>query len=469
MTLEFHRGLKLLLAAFVLTYLGVIVFNYGFIGVDEYWVAMVKYLPAQTTTWAHMVAADDVKSPSQFVPFFVLAKLGWMLGLENPFYQYRFVLAVITLIGCAVSVWSFWKLARALGSQKVFEVLLIIFTFHAVIPAAISRPMFESLSLPWLTLMGACCVEYDLYRRRKDLLLAVIAVCLAFAFRPQVGLCALVPVGLALWHKRWSDFALAAGLGLVIFALLGLPDIYYHGSYHYSLLRVFAYNVDHGADYGAQPWYYFLPLLFLFSYKPFFWARYTPAAWHGFKQTRSLYVILALFLLTHSLFANKFERFAIPIFGILVLMVPPFVLSLYERWPKYRWRFIGLAIINLPLWFAASFFPAQKNVIDLARHLSDHPAITKIQVVNEAVEWLPEVLMTRAAPTLAPLPVGTVPAGTTVLREYEYEEHRERFSACTKQADFPSTLLDTLAYKLNRAKNMRRAPLVLLECPGASS
>lgn len=460
--------------SFVLVYLGVVVFNYGFIGVDEYWVAMVKYLPAQTTLLQDMVAADDVKSPSQFILFFVLAKLAWWMGIADPFWQYRIVLAAITLMSCAVAFVSFRKVTESLveGPRRatLFATLLGLFTFHAFVPASVSRPMFESLALPWLLFCGAHSVAYDVFKIRRDLLLAVGGACLAFAFRPQVGICALVPIGIALAHRRVGDAVIASALGLVVFVALGFTDIFYHGSYHASLIRVLTHNVEHGASYGAQPWYYFLPLIFVFCFTPFLIARYPQNVWDQIRSLRALIAMMVLFVFLHSLFANKFERFLVPAFGPLLILMAPFVQHLFINFSAYRARLILLLALNLPLWFMASFFPAQKTIIDMSLYFRDHPEIAHVTAINESIEWLPAALVAGQVPEVKQLDSADLtspPQGYYSVREGEMPRLRDAFVDCLPLRSFHSTPLDQLAFKLNPGKNLRRSPILLLQCPGA--
>ena len=63
-------GAKRTLFFLLLVYIGLLFFNDGFIALDEYWVGMTRYLPAQTAQLSNLIEVGDVKSPYQVLPFF---------------------------------------------------------------------------------------------------------------------------------------------------------------------------------------------------------------------------------------------------------------------------------------------------------------------------------------------------------------------------------------------------------------
>jgi hypothetical protein len=149
------KGLKskhvLILGFFI--YFTVFVFNDGFMALDEYWVGILRYIPAQTSSLMTLVSPDDVKSPLQLLPMHAIAQLALNLGVTDPYWQYRAVIFCLGLISTVVLGYSFYLFAefsRLDESKKSLLYLMMIFYFAGAF--AITRPMFESIEAPWLVL-----------------------------------------------------------------------------------------------------------------------------------------------------------------------------------------------------------------------------------------------------------------------------------------------------------------------------
>jgi hypothetical protein len=333
--------------------------------------------------------------------------------------------------------------------------------------------MFEALAAPWVALSAAFAVLYDEKQKSRDLVAGVFCASVAFMLRQQTGFGALVFVILPLLHRRAKDFGLVAATGLIFFVLLGIPDIYLRGGFHYSLHALADYNFKYGSHYGAQPWHFFLPLIFICMMLPWMIARYPQGFLKDyFLRYRSLWMVLGLFLLLHSMFANKFERFLISMIPLMVFLMVPLLGYFVENYRAHKWRLGSLAVVNLLIWFPASFFPAQKNIIDLARYLDLHPEYKSIINVDETFDWIPDAFV--RAPQFQILPVAS--AGLSeldanncdallVLNEKAFQKNqdllRERFTYLER---FDVNIIETVAYKLNAEHNVRRSPFRIYGC-----
>lgn len=288
-----------LLAFFI--YVMVIILNDGFMALDEYFVGITRYIPAQTSSIEQLVGEDDVKSPLQIAPMYLVAQAAYSLGVESPYWQYRSVVSVLALLNFFLLAFAFHLFARTLvlkDSSRNF--LILMFTFYFAGAFTFTRPMFESMGAPWLALATVFALRYDLQSRLKDLLWGVTCVSVAFVLRQQLGLCALVFLILPLLKKRGLDIVYAGALGLVLLLLSGVPDIWFRGEFHYSLKSILLYNIEHGKEYGNQSVLYYPALLFVISLCPFFFARYPK----GFVREqivkyRSVWIVLGLFVFLH--------------------------------------------------------------------------------------------------------------------------------------------------------------------------
>ncbi len=239
---------KIVLIIGFAVYFSVLLINDGFMALDEYWVGITRYIPAQTSSLMTLVSPDDVKSPLQLLPMHAAAQLALNLGITAPYWQYRFVILLLGLISILVLGYAFVKYARvAKLTDKESGFLFLMMIFYFAGPFAITRPMFESIAAPWLTLAGVLAFSYDLNEKRRDLVWGVLFVSLSFVLRQQLGICALVFIALPLLKKKWNDFFIASGVGLVCFILSGIPDYFIRGKFHFSLLNLTIYNYEHGS------------------------------------------------------------------------------------------------------------------------------------------------------------------------------------------------------------------------------
>jgi hypothetical protein len=460
----------LAVAGFV--YLLVVWFNVGFLATDEYWDGITRYIPAQKATVATLIKTDDVKSPLQILPMHAAAQLAYKLGIESPFDQYHFVIFFWGLVSFGLCAWAAILLFRS-KSENLVKLALLALAFHFATPGLITRPMFEALAAPWVALSCAFAVMYDEKNNWRRLLAGVFCASMAFVLRQQTGFGALVFLILPLMHKRWMHFLIACFSGLIFFILAGIPDIYLRGRFHHSLRALAEYNFKYGAHYGDQPWHFFLPLIFICMMIPWLIAKYPPGFLKDyFKRYRSMYMILGFFLVLHSMFANKFERFLISMIPLMVFLMVPLLAYFFQEWPKRKARILSLLAVNFILWLPASFFPAQKNVIDLARYMDAHPEYKTIINVNSSYDWIPDTFMrqpfyntsyveNKVLQTLKPDGCDYI----LVANENAYNQNEallnDRYRLLEK---FDVNIIEAISYKLNPEHNVRRSPLRVFGC-----
>lgn len=466
--------MKKFVLLFVFVYSAVIFINDGFMASDEYWIAMTRYLPAQKAQLNQLVDKTDVNSAMQILPMHSMAQLALSLGIEKAYSQYRFVIASLALINVAILFFAFSLLGQLLPRYKEWFFLVAALYFAA--PFSLTRPMFESLATPWLFLSLVMAMRYDLQpQNRKHIIWASALVCVAFLLRPQVGLCALALLIPPIRHKRWNDLAWVIGVGLIGFLLIGLPEIYFQGKYHYSFLAITFYNFQHGHEYGNEPWTFYPLILIALTALPFYIYLYPDAFLKNyFKEQQLNFAFVFLFVLLHSLFPQKFERFLIPIIPCLILALTPLVHHLYHERKKRRLRWASLVIINMILFFPASFSPAQKNIIDLARDVNLTGPIEKIFSVDEAITWIPD-LFTEGRPAAITQISGAQLSKLdsknckhwVVLNAGAVSTHEKELSQFRHLKTYDVNYLEKIAYLLNKQNNLRRSALEIYTCPEA--
>ncbi|MBX3034319.1 MAG: hypothetical protein KF865_10380 [Bdellovibrionaceae bacterium] len=440
------------------------VWNKGFMASDEYWTGIIRYIPAQESAIDKLFVDDDVKSPTQLLPLHAAAQVALAGGMTHPYQQYAFVVLILGLLGTAILFAAFWNFFEDETERRLAFVLLALY-FAA--PAILTRPMFESMSAPFLAWAALFAARYDRGARTADLLWGAFFGALAFCLRPQTGICCLIFPLLALGHRRWKDLGWVSAWGVVLLVLTGLPDLWIRGGFHHSLRALIGYNVEHGSDYGSQPWWYYLPLLFLLGFGPWWIAKYPAGFWGAYgRRFRAILWMIVLFVAEHSLFTHKFERFLIPLVPLIVMLMVPVALHFLRESPRRRWRLISAAAFGLVLWGAATFSEPQGHLIRLVRFFDAHPEITSLQNVDEALTWLPEVFRVNGRMPLreASSEGGVVCEGWLIAREPVAEKVRRQDPRWQVQESFRPGVIEFWAYKLNPKHNVRRAPMSLMKC-----
>lgn len=431
-------------------------------GTDEYWTGITRYIPAQEKTYSNMLRDDDVKSPTQMIPFVWSAHRAFDLGLEKPYSQYRFVHIFLGLVGLFI---LFGSLARYIPQEKQLGVLLV-FTFYFAAPFAFTRAMYESLSAPFLLLSALSLQRYLQSKKNQEIIISTLAVSVAFALRPQAGIAALaIPLFLIL-RKDYRALALSSALGFFCFVILGLPDLFIRGGFHFSLKSILFYNVQYGASYAQQPWFFYILLSFVAFWGPFLISKKFPSIFKThFNSQKVFWVYVILVLGLHSFFPQKWERFVIPVLPIMLLILSDWIQSFWKQ--GARIRLCSLLAINVALWFPATFFPAQKNIIDLSLYLDETPHVKSLFRLNKSPEWITEAFIRRkdwSWKDVTEAPSALTCEQRVVMNQKDFETLPN--SELVLERVFETNALEKLAYKFNPSKNLRRTPLYLLKAKG---
>jgi len=148
----------------------------------------------------------------------------------------------------------------------------------------------------------------------------------AYLFRYQVG---LLVFGFFLWllvieREKWKNLSLLASGVIVMVGVGVLIDYWFYGDWTFTLLHYFDQNIveDRVSDFGLDPWYYYLMVIFLMLIPPF---SLVPLSLFGAtlikKPTHVLIFCLVPFLLVHNLIGHKEHRFLFPLVGLIPLLI----------------------------------------------------------------------------------------------------------------------------------------------------
>lgn len=446
-------------------------YNVGIIAVDDYANGIELMVPAQNQRPFLDVARDSVHPPIPKLILQSLARIPLFFGIQNPITQLRFSLLFIGLFIYLITTISMLGWFRE--SEKSARWGLGLLAFYFACPLFLSRPMIETLSLPFLALSGFFAVEYWKNQRLPTLLLSLSVLALGSLLRFQIGVCALALLALPLILNQYRHLAIAVGCGVLLALAAGIPDIAIHGKYHHSLYVYLDYNIHHSAEgHGRSPFWVYTALFLALSLPPTFLARFKMDWRCTYRPLLPLLLYFLVFLVSHSLIAHKEERFMIPIIPFFLALLVPLFQNISQAGKKWRLYYFGG--LNLVLLILTSFNVPQNNLVKLAGFLNEMPQV-KILVSNHG--------------TFPFFPLAFVTHPVEVRQVETYDLHR--FIACDTLLVVPKPLLDSfkphteavkvgefspgpleaLFVKLNPKKNARRGTLVAFyppQCPQVS-
>ncbi len=249
--------------------------------------------------------------------YLVFALMEW-LGIFSPQAKMFVVRLIHAAISLPVVVFGF-RIADLTGSREAAKKTGLLLAFLWFMPFFSVRNLVEVVCLPFL--MGAFWLlvrdEYE-NRGRHVFLLAGILLGIAFSIRFQTLILA-GGAGLVLLYRKKMAETLLVGAGIMIPFLLfhGLPDLLIWGYPFAEIKTYFLHNIEHQYDYSVSPWYTYLLVIIGIIIIPvgfFIMVGY----FYNWKRNLLIFVPVFLFLVFHSYFPNKQERFIIPIIPLLI-------------------------------------------------------------------------------------------------------------------------------------------------------
>jgi hypothetical protein len=361
--------------------------NQGIVAIDDYAFMTRRFLPAQHHSVTSIVSATGFRSPVPVVAHYGLARLALWLGLDHPIDQLRFNLVVLGILGFGLMALSGHLLFAGYEEplrRRLRTVFALLLGFYFLAPVAFTRPMVESMAAPWVLASAAAGAAYFREGRRASLVVSVFAAAIAAMMRPQAGVVFLaLPLVIAV-RRRWMDFAVLGAAAAAAFVATGLVDAALVGGFHRSLRSYARFNLENSSSFGIEPWYMYALLLLGLSLPPVFLARYTGLDWRGrYRPLLPAVLMLAVFLVAHSVVPHKEERFILPVLPIFLVLLTPLAVHLLDR--GQRWRVVLFAAVNGVVLVLLVSSPIQRTVLGVAEWLDHHTGIETVVLAQNEV------------------------------------------------------------------------------------
>lgn len=310
-------------------------FSGGFFALDDHFLVIeqaASWVEApQISTWLPWNQGEDPR-PSGHSFFYVglhfLLFTGLKaIGLVDP----EALMVVVRLLH---AVWSLvvvrvgYRIALRLSDAAIAWRTGLFLALFYFMPFLSVRNLVEVACIPFL-MLGSWQLVRSLDRPTlRAACVAGLWLGMAMNVRFQTVFFAAGPGLVMLFQRRWAQaFAYGAGVAAPLALVQGGIDLFMWGRPFAELTEYVVYNMANTTTYGVLPWYNYLLLLAGMLIPPM-----SLAVLFGFFRRPApllIWMPLVLFLVIHSYFPNKQERFLLP-------MVPLFFVVGHAAWEHYR-------------------------------------------------------------------------------------------------------------------------------------
>ncbi len=316
----------------------------------------------------HIILEDRLSHGALYTTIhYVLFQVYRLIGFEDPMWimvSIRLFHALYSLLIITLG----YRIARALSNHKVALEVAMILSIIWFMPFLSVRNLVEMVCIP--PLMAAAYFIIINPENRRNLFAAGLFASLAFALRFQTILFSGMFGVVLIFQSKWrSAIMLLAGFAVGSGLLLGVLDALLFGTPFHELLSYIEYNTTHSGEYPNGPWYQYigvvLGMLLIFS-----GGNWTFAAFSKFRTYSIIMLPVALFLLFHSYFPNKQERFILPVIPFLIIIgivawhdyLQQKQSSQLLKWNAFSKRFFW--ILNTPLLLGLTFASTRTAKMD---------------------------------------------------------------------------------------------------------
>lgn len=281
---------------------------------------------------------------------FILFYLLKLAGIVDPKTMMLFVRIIHALFSMLTVIYGI-KITEKLSNQRAAKIVGWLLAALWVMPFLSVHQLFEFTPIPllmagvWLTLKNE--------KRTLNFFYAGLMMGLAASFRYQIGVFAIGVAAIYFFQWKWKPFFFfCIGVLTTFIITQGLVDFIIWGYPFAEMIGYVTYNMNEGTEYMPNTNYfmYFYVLigvllipLGLLIFVGFFKIR---------KEYLILFVPALLFLLFHTWYPNRQERFILtilPVFIILGVMGGERLRENGFNSKTWRYSWIAFWILNIPL------------------------------------------------------------------------------------------------------------------------
>lgn len=301
--------------------------------------------------------------------FFAAAKL---LGIVDP----KILMILNRLVHGFISllvVYFGYKITAQLSTRKNAVQVAWVLALFWVMPFLAVRNLVEVASIPFL-MWGFYLLLGD--RKISALFWAGFLIGFATSFRYQIGVFALAIAAIYFFQWQWKKLIyFCLGVLACFFLTQGLVDFFIWGYPFAELLSYITYNMKEGTQYMENSNYfmYFYVLFGLFLVP--MGIALLIGYFRGAKKYFLLFLPTFVFILFHTLYPNRQERFVLSILPLVFILgfVGFSLLREIKFWDKF-WKvsWISFWVLNVPLLLFFTFSSSKLSRVNAMYSLYDN-------------------------------------------------------------------------------------------------
>jgi len=287
------------------------------IEIAQSWVDGIDY-------YSWLPSADGLNPPEGFSFFYVglhylLFSLFEFAGIYDPQIKMLFV-RLLHAFWSVLIIYYGYKITLKLSNIDNAKLVGWILALFWIFPMISVRNLVEYVSIPLLLGGLWMVINFDKNKNISYWLWAGVLFGLAFNIRFQTMLITGAIGLVILIQSKWKE-TLFLGLGVLIPIIIfqGGIDYFVWGNPFVQVIEYVNYNMHNAALYIVSPWYTYvlflsgilIPPVSLFIFAGFF---------QQWRKLTILFFPILLFLVFHSYYPNKQERFVITIMPMLIII-----------------------------------------------------------------------------------------------------------------------------------------------------
>jgi len=287
------------------------------IEIAQSWVDGIDY-------YSWLPSADGLNPPEGFSFFYVglhylLFSFFNFVGMFDPQIK-MLIVRLLHALWSILIIYYGYKITLKLSNTDNAKLVGWILALFWIFPMISVRNLVEYVSIPLLLGGLWMVINSNKDSRITYWLWAGILFGLAFNIRFQTILITGAIGLVILFQNKWKEtFFLGLGILIPIIIFQGGIDYFVWGDPFVQLIEYVNYNLHNAALYIVSPWYTYvlfllgilIPPISLFLFAGFF---------HQWRKLTILFFPILLFLVFHSYYPNKQERFIITIMPMLIII-----------------------------------------------------------------------------------------------------------------------------------------------------
>lgn len=293
--------------------------------------------------------------------YFLIMKF---FGIADPkilMFFNRLIHAAISMVVVVYGV----KITRKFSSEENAMRVGWLLALAWLIPILSVRNLVETAAIPLLVLGF-----WYLIRERgvRDFLWAGLLIGFAVSFRYQIGVFAIGVAAYYFFQWKWKPFLLFCAGVLVVFIITqGFVDYLIWGYPFAEMLGYIVYNMNQGTAYMPNTNYFMYFMVLAGSMLFPLGVLMMVGFFRSWKKYILLFLPTFIFILFHTLYPNRQERFIVTILPFFIILgVIGYDLFKNSKAKEKLWKISWIAfwVLNIPLLFLASTTYSKKSRVE---------------------------------------------------------------------------------------------------------